>query len=152
MQLIFNAPMSSNDGVKLLCIGNNTTDIVPGLFPCYDIDGLPRTNNDLEQLLGHWRHHQCRCTGRKVAPASLVVRGSVQIVAAITTQMCSFTAHNLATVSIADWQSFALNSIVTHTSAINNGDFAALQLPIWLLSSRNFSSYLCHLIFFRNVL
>jgi len=36
----------------------------PGLFHCYDIQGLPRTNNDLEHIFGQWRHHQRRCTGR----------------------------------------------------------------------------------------
>jgi hypothetical protein len=82
-----------------------TRSYAPGLFHCYDLAGLPRTNNDLEQLFGRWRHHQRRCTGRKVAPASLVVRGSVQIVAAIATQICSFTAQDLASVSIAAWQS-----------------------------------------------
>lgn len=82
-----------------------TLSYAPGLFHCYDIEGLPRTNNDLEQLFGRWRHHQRRCTGRKVAPASLVVRGSVQIVAAIATQMRSFTASDLATVDLAAWQS-----------------------------------------------
>lgn len=82
-----------------------TRSYAPGLFHCYDIEGLPRTNNDLEQLFGKWRHHQRRCTGRKAAPASLVVRGSVQIVAAIATQICSFTADELATVSIEAWQS-----------------------------------------------
>lgn len=71
-----------------------------GLFHCYDLENLPRTNNDLEQLFGRWRHHQRRCTGRKAAPTSLVVRGSVQIVAAITTQLHSVTASELATVSI----------------------------------------------------
>jgi hypothetical protein len=81
-----------------------TRSYAPGLFHCYDLEGLPRTNNDLEQLFGRWRHHQRRCTGRKVAPASLVVRGSVQIVAAIATQIRSFTADQLATVSIAAWQ------------------------------------------------
>ena len=49
-----------------------TRSYAPGLFHCYDLEGLPRTNNDLEQLFGRWRHHQRRCTGRKVAPASLV--------------------------------------------------------------------------------
>lgn len=75
-----------------------------GLFHCYDIEGLPRTNNDLEQMFGSWRHHQRRCTGRKVAPASLVVRGSVQLVAAIATQVRSFTPSELATVSVLAWQ------------------------------------------------
>lgn len=81
-----------------------TCSYAPGLFHCYDIEALPRTNNDLEQLFGRWRHHQRRCTGRKVAPASVVVRGSVQIVAAIATQTRSFSAADLATVSIPDWQ------------------------------------------------
>lgn len=81
-----------------------TRSYAPGLFHCYDIEALPRTNNDLEQLFGRWRHHQRRCTGRKVAPASVVVRGSVQIVAAIATQTRSFSAADLATVSIPDWQ------------------------------------------------
>jgi hypothetical protein len=81
-----------------------TRSYAPGLFHCYDIEDLPRTNNDLEQLFGRWRHHQRRCTGRKVAPASVVVRGSVQIVAAIATHKRSFTAADLATVSLTDWQ------------------------------------------------
>ncbi len=82
-----------------------TRSYAPGLFHCYEVEGLPRTNNDLEQLFGRWRHHQRRCTGRKVAPASLVVRGSVQIVAAMATQLHSFTASDLAEVSIEAWRS-----------------------------------------------
>lgn len=81
-----------------------TRSYAPGLFHCYDIEALPRTNNDLEQLFGQWRHHQRRCTGRKVASASAMVRGSVQIVAAIATQSRSFTAADLATVSVTNWQ------------------------------------------------
>ena len=81
-----------------------TRSYASGLFHCYDLEDLPRTNNDLEQLFGQWRHHQRRCTGRKAAPASVVVRGSVQIVAAIATQSRSFTAADLATVSVTDWQ------------------------------------------------
>ncbi len=82
-----------------------TRSYAPGLFHRYELEGLPRTNNDLEQLFGRWRHHQRRCTGRKVAPASLVVRGAVQIVAGIATQLHALTALDLATVSIGDWQS-----------------------------------------------
>jgi hypothetical protein len=29
-----------------------TRTYAPGLFHCYDVEGLPRTNNDLEQLFG----------------------------------------------------------------------------------------------------
>ena len=86
-----------------------TRSYAPGLFHCYDIEDLPRTNNDLEQLFGRWRHHQRRCTGRKVAPASVMVRGSVQIVAAIATQSRLFTPADLATVSVTDWQDVRAN-------------------------------------------
>ena len=79
-----------------------------GLFYCYEIDGLPRTNNDLEQLFGKWRHHQRRCTGRKVVPQSFVLRGSVQLVAAVATQLKTFSAGYLATVSIEAWQQVRL--------------------------------------------
>jgi len=75
-----------------------------GLFHCYDIEGLPRTNNDLEHVFGKWRHHQRRCTGRKVIPATAVIRGSVQLVAAIATQLQSYSADDLASVSRSAWQ------------------------------------------------
>ena len=75
-----------------------------GLFHCYDIEGLPRTNNDLEHVFGKWRHHQRRCTGRKVIPALAVIRGSVQLVAPIATQLQSYSASDLASVSRSAWQ------------------------------------------------
>lgn len=75
-----------------------------GLFHCYDIEGLPRTNNDLEQVFGKWRHHQRRCTGRKVAPATAVTRGGVQLVAALATQGRSYSAADLASVDHSAWQ------------------------------------------------
>lgn len=75
-----------------------------GLFHCYEVEGLPRTNNSLEHLFGKWRHHQRRCTGRKVAPRSFVLRGSVQLVAALATQLKTFSAEELAIVPIKTWQ------------------------------------------------
>jgi hypothetical protein len=50
----------------------------PGLFHCYDVPDLPRTDNDLEQLFGAHRSHERRRSGRKVASPGLVVRGSVR--------------------------------------------------------------------------
>lgn len=76
-----------------------------GLFHCYSVTGLPRTNNDLEHIFGIVRHHHRRCTGRKVAPASLVLRGSVQLVACVATQIKTWRAEQLATVSVTDWRS-----------------------------------------------
>ena len=59
----------------------------PGLFHCYDVADLPRTNNDLEQLFGSHRYHERRCSGRKVASPGLVVRGSVRLPAAVATRL-----------------------------------------------------------------
>lgn len=59
----------------------------PGLFPCYDVSDLPRTDNGLEQLFGAHRYHERRSSGRKVASPGLVVRGSVRLPSALATRM-----------------------------------------------------------------
>ncbi len=76
-----------------------------GLFHCYDVQDLPRTNNDLEHTFGVLRHHERRCTGRKVASSSLVIRGSVQLASAIATVLRPFTAEDLAQVCVDTWLS-----------------------------------------------
>ena len=76
----------------------------PGLFHCYDIPDLPRTNNDLEQLFGSTRHHERRCTGRKAASPSLVLRGSVRIVAGLGTRRRCFQGKELAPENLETWQ------------------------------------------------
>jgi len=47
----------------------------PGLFHCYSVADLPRTNNDLEHEFGSQRHHERRASGRKTASPALVLRG-----------------------------------------------------------------------------
>jgi hypothetical protein len=76
-----------------------------GLFHCYDVPGLPRTNNDLEHLFGSQRYHERRTTGRKLASPSLVVRGSVRIVATVMTRLHPFSAPDLRPESVEGWQS-----------------------------------------------
>ncbi len=76
----------------------------PGLFHCYDVPDLPRTNNDLEQLFGSTRFHERRCTGRKAASPSLVLRGSVRIVAGLGTRNRSFQGRELAPANPESWQ------------------------------------------------
>lgn len=76
----------------------------PGLFHCYDVPDLPRTNNDLEQLFGSTRHHERRCTGRKAASPSLVLRGSVRIVAGLGTRSRGFQGRDLAPANLETWQ------------------------------------------------
>ena len=53
----------------------------PGLVGCYEVEGLPRTNYELEQFFGSHRYHERRCSGRKVACPGTVVRGSVRLYA-----------------------------------------------------------------------
>ena len=76
----------------------------PGLFHCYDIPDLPRTNNALEQLFGSTRHHERRCTGRKVASPSLVLRGSVRIIAGLGTRERIYSADELAPRDLEAWR------------------------------------------------
>jgi hypothetical protein len=72
-----------------------TNSFAPGLFHCYEVPDLPRTNNDLEHCFGSVRHHERRATGRRGAIPGLVVRGSVRVVAAIATRLHHFTAEEL---------------------------------------------------------
>jgi hypothetical protein len=67
----------------------------PGLFHCYDVAELPRTNNELEQFFGSYRDHERRCSGRKVACPGTVVRGSVRLVAAAATRLRPIEASDL---------------------------------------------------------
>lgn len=63
-----------------------TTNFAPGLFHCYDVPDLPKTNNDLEHCFGVARAHERRATGRRGAIPGVVVRGSVRLMAVVMTQ------------------------------------------------------------------
>src|SRR4051794_34106323 len=77
----------------------------PGLFHCYDVAELPRTNNDLEQFFGAHRYHERRCSGRKVASPGLVVRGSVRLPAALATRLRGeVQGEELAPSDLSAWQ------------------------------------------------
>ena len=67
-----------------------------GLFPCYDVAGLPRTNNDLEQWFGSYRYHERRASGRQGASPSLVLRGQVRLLAAAATRQRRYSPEELA--------------------------------------------------------
>jgi hypothetical protein len=77
----------------------------PGLFHCYDIDGVPRTNNDLEQSFGSARYHQRRAGGRVRATAATVVRGSVRVLAATASQVTLFREYDLWHPDLERWAS-----------------------------------------------
>jgi hypothetical protein len=75
----------------------------PGLFHCYDITGLPRTNNALEQYFGSARYHQRRANGRIHATAATVVRGSVRVLAATATRLRLFGEYDLRHPNLERW-------------------------------------------------
>jgi hypothetical protein len=81
-----------------------TSSYWPGLFRCYDVEGLPRTNNDLEQFFGSYRYHERRCSGRKVACPGTVVRGSVRVVAAAATRLRPVAAADLVPSDLKSWR------------------------------------------------
>jgi hypothetical protein len=76
----------------------------PGLFACYDTPDLPRTNNDLEQAFGSHRYHERRTSGRKGASPSLVLRGSVKLLAGLATRRQEVTAEQLSEANPTAWQ------------------------------------------------
>jgi len=76
----------------------------PGLFHCYGVPDLPRTNNDLEHLFGSNRYHERRCTGRKAASPAMVLRGPVRLVAATATRLRAFTADSIAPADADAWR------------------------------------------------
>ena len=81
-----------------------TDNFAAGLFQCYDVEGLPRTNNDLEHCFGVARVHERRATGRRGAIPGVVVRGSVRVIAAVVTKQQSFSAEELQPSDYQRWR------------------------------------------------
>jgi hypothetical protein len=76
----------------------------PGLFHCYHVPDLPRTNNELEQFFGAYRYHERRATGRKVASPAVVLRGAVRLVACAATRLRPLTSEELAPDPVRAWR------------------------------------------------
>jgi hypothetical protein len=77
-----------------------TASYWPGLFACYDVADVPRTNNDLEHYFGTARYLERRATGRKGASPALVVRGAVRVVAAVATHLVPPDALDAAALAL----------------------------------------------------
>jgi len=75
-----------------------------GLFTCYSVKQLPRTNNGLEQYFGVARHTERRVTGRKRASPALVIRGSVRVVAAGASRLVAVSAASLRVTDAKAWR------------------------------------------------
>ena len=76
----------------------------PGLFACYDVPGLPRTNSDLEHFFGTHRYHERRASGRKGGAPGTVVNGSARLLAAAATRLGPSTAEELAPREVSAWR------------------------------------------------
>ncbi|GAC1349285.1 MAG: hypothetical protein NVS4B9_32240 [Ktedonobacteraceae bacterium] len=81
-----------------------TNNFAAGLFHCYDVEGLPCTNNDLEHCFGVARVHERRATGRRGAIAGVVVRGSVRVITAVVTKEQSLSAEDLQPKDYQHWR------------------------------------------------
>ncbi|NBD10800.1 transposase [Corallococcus silvisoli] len=76
-----------------------------GLFHCYDVPELPRTDNVLEHLFGTCRYHERRASGRVRGSAGLVVRGAVRLPAIAAAHLLpELDATLLAPGDLDDWR------------------------------------------------
>ena len=81
-----------------------TEHFAPGLFYCYDVPDLPRTNNDLEHCFGVARAHERRATGRRGAIPGVVVRGSVRLIALLVSIRENLQAADLQPTNYQAWR------------------------------------------------
>jgi hypothetical protein len=86
--------------------GKVTRSYRPGLFHCYAVADLPRTNNDLEHEFGSQRYHERRATGRKTASPTVVLRGEARLIAAIATRQHPPSSADLGSVDREQWNNF----------------------------------------------
>jgi hypothetical protein len=77
----------------------------PGLFHCYDVADLPRTNNELEHCFGSVRYGERRASGRCGAIAGLVVRGPVRVLTALVLRRQCFLPRALLLKDPEAWSS-----------------------------------------------
>ena len=95
----------------------------PGLFHCYAVADLPRTNNALEQFFGSYRHHERRVSGRKAAAPALVLRGSARIIAAVATRHRSERLHELVTADRMAWRALRTTLAERHQRRVERRRF-----------------------------
>jgi hypothetical protein len=76
----------------------------PGLFHCYDVPDLPRTNNDLEHCFGAARYRERRATGRRTASPGTVVRGAVRLVTAVAVGQGALSPEQLRPTDPTAWR------------------------------------------------
>jgi len=76
-----------------------------GLYHCYDVPGLPRTNNDLEQFYRRVKASERRITGRKRSDSFVVRVGGFAVYAITASEVSEAELQpQLASVTADDWQ------------------------------------------------
>jgi hypothetical protein len=93
---------SLSDAIDHFC--KVTRSYRPGLFHCYSVPDLPRTNNDLEHEFGSQRYHERRATGRKTASPTVVLRGEARLIAAVATRQHPPSGADLGCVDREQWK------------------------------------------------
>lgn len=91
-----------SEAIEHFC--HKTSNFAAGLFHGYDVEGLPRTNNDLEHCFGVARVHERRATGRRGAIAGVVVRGSVRVMTAVVSKKQTFSVEELRPKDYQRWR------------------------------------------------
>ncbi len=104
-----------------------------GLFFCYEVSDLPRTNNDLEQVFGSTRYHERRATGRKQASPGLVVRGAVRLIASVASQRYHFHGPELQPRDPAQWR--ALRARVNARHEARHEQYRFRKAPVEYLAT-----------------
>ena len=122
-----------------------------GLFACYQVNDLPRTNNDLEQFFGTARHMERRVTGRKRASPTLVVRGSVRVVAAGVSRILSVSAAELRPSNVTAWRALRQTLDYRHEGRRRQLRFRRDPQTISPLWNKSSSDQFCRRSFFSPV-
>jgi hypothetical protein len=75
-----------------------------GLYPCYDVPGLPRTNNDQEHFYRRLKAGERRTTGRRRSDTFVIRMGEFAVYAVAASEFSEATLNaQLAGVSATDW-------------------------------------------------
>lgn len=128
--------------------GKVTRSYRPGLFHCYAVADLPRTNNGLEQLFGSQRYHERRATGRKAASPAVVLRGEVRLIAATATRLHPPTARELGRADRQRWRDLRGRLDRGARREPNAPASGAILRPTWPNWSGKPASQLCRPSFF----
>ena len=110
-----------------------TTSYWPGLFQCYDVADLPRTDNELEQCFGSVRYGERRASGRRGAIAGLVVRGPARVLTALALRRQCFLPRALSFKDPEAW--YTMRELLTSRREARRKQFRFRKDPAAYLAA-----------------